>query len=203
MPSKIQTLESKKEKLAAIPKKAPVYKDTKPSSEPPYKLAILPWKLHDRANFYQRQTLDRIVYGIEKFDILNLDSSFYKIGKKSLKKTLVVKTIDKSVINSSTIDNLWLKGPSYRKDKPNIELVRRIGRKLNVDAVLMLYLDVGVVLHGNDDVKKLIIYVIDVQTGKYSSQRNKRQISLYHGYYNDELDLLVSKVVKSYLKQRL
>ena len=198
---KVQKPESEKPKIASIPQKAPVYKDTKPSSEPPYRIAILPWMLQDRATFYQLPTLDRIIYGIEKFDKLNLDSSFYKISQKSLKKTLPVKTIDKSVINSSTIDNLWLEGSSYRKDKPNVELVRQIGRELNVDAVLMLYMDVGTVLHGNDSVKKIIIYVIDVQTGKFSSAKNRRQISLYHGYYNDELDLLMSKVVKSYLKQ--
>ncbi|MGD8765029.1 MAG: caspase family protein [Desulfobacteraceae bacterium] len=201
--TKIQVPESEKEKIAAIPKKAPVYKDTKPSSEPPYRIAILPWMLLDRAIYYQIPTLDRIIYRIEKFDDINLDSSFYKISKKSLKKTLIVKTIDKSVIDSSTIDKLWLKGSTYRKDMPNVELVCQIGRELNVDAVLMLYMDAGIVLHGNDSVKKLIIHVIDVHTGQLCSAKNRRQISLFHGYFFDELDLLVSKVVKSYLKQRL
>ena len=200
-PPKVQTPESEKPQIASVPKKAPVYKDTKPSSEPPYRLAILPWMLQDKASFYQVPTLDRIIYDIEKFDSLNLDSSFYKVSKKSIKKPIVVKTIDKSVIDSSTIDNLWLKGSSYRKDEPNVELVRQIGRELNADTVLMLYMDVGVVLHGNDSAKKIIIYLIDVHTGQIYSAKNRRQVSLYHGYYNDELDFLVSEVVKSYLKQ--
>ena len=86
---------------------------------------------------------------------------------------------------------------------PNVKLARQIGRELNVDAVLMLYMDVGVVLHGNDSVKKMIIYVIDVQTGKYTSVKNRAQISLYHGYFNDELDRFMKKLVKSYLSLRL
>ena len=51
--------------------------------------------------------------------------------------------------------------------------------------------------------KKMIIYVIDVQTGKHTYVKNRAQISLYHGYFNDELDRFMKKLVNSYLKLRL
>ena len=191
-----QTLENEKQKLAIIPKAPPTQVDRPPSSGPPYNLAIFPWMLQNEANYYLHHTLNRIVDEIENIDEFNLKSAFYKISTKE-----GVETIDNRIINSGTIDDLWLKKSSFQKGTPNVSLVRQIGKKLNVDAVLTLNFDVQAGGTGDIDVKKIIIYLIDIKTGGIFSVRNRRTISLYHGNFNDELYSLLSKVVNSYLKQ--
>jgi hypothetical protein len=113
-----------------------------------------------------------------------------------------VKKIDDSIINSSAADDLWLKKPSSHINKPNVSRVRQIGKTLNVDAVLMLYFDVKTEQAIEINVKKIIIYLIDIKTGKLFSEINRTAISIYHGNFNDALDSLLSKVVNRYLKQK-
>jgi TolA-binding protein len=192
----IQPEKNEKQKLANIPKEPPTQVDQQPSSGPPYNLAIFPWMLQNEANFYLPHTLNRIIDDIKNRDTLTLNSSFYQID------TIPgVKKIDDSVINSSTVDDLWLKKSSIQKGKPNKNLVRQIGKTLHVDAVLMLYFEVTTE-QADINVKKIIIYLIDIKTGKLFSERNRTTISLYHGHFNDALDSLLSKVINRYLKQK-
>jgi adenylate cyclase len=193
----IQTKGNGKQNLANIPKEPPIQVDQQPSSGPPYNLAIFPWMLQNEANFYLHHALNRIIDDIKKRDTLTLKSSFYQIE-------LVpgVKKIDDSVINSSTFDDLWLKKSSIQKGKPNMKLVRQIGSELNVDGVLMLYFDVKTEQAIDINVKKIIIYLIDIKTGKLFSERNRTAVNLYHGNFNDALDSLLSKVFNRYLKQK-
>ena len=83
-----------------------------------------------------------------------------------------------------------------------MNLVRQIGKTLNVDAVLMLYFDVKTEQAIDINVKKIIIYLIDIKTGKLFSERNRTAINLYQGNFNNALDSLLSKVVNRYLKQK-
>jgi adenylate cyclase len=193
----IQTKGNGKQNLANIPKEPPIQVDQQLSSGPPYNLAIFPWMLQNEANFYLHHALNRIIDDIKKRDTLTLKSSFYQIE-------LVpgVKKIDDSVINSSTFDDLWLKKSSIQKGKPNMKLVRQIGSELNVDGVLMLYFDVKTEQAIDINVKKIIIYLIDIKTGKLFSERNRTAVNLYHGNFNDALDSLLSKVFNRYLKQK-
>jgi hypothetical protein len=193
----IQTKANDKQKLANIPKEPPTQVDQQPSSGPPYNLAIFPWMLRNEANFYLQHALGRIIKDIKNRDTLTLNSSFYQIDI-----IRGVKKIDDSIINSSAADDLWLKKPSSHINKPNVSRVRQIGKTLNVDAVLMLYFDVKTEQAIEINVKKIIIYLIDIKTGKLFSEINRTAISIYHGNFNDALDSLLSKVVNRYLKQK-
>jgi hypothetical protein len=190
----IQTKGDEKQKLAKIPKEFSAGVETRPSPGPPYNMAIFPWMLQNEANFYLSHALNSLIDDIKRKDKLTLKLSFYKIGL-----TPGVKKIDDSVINSNTVDDLWLKKSSSQKNKPNVKLVCQIGSKLNVDGVLMLYFDVKK-LHVEIYVKKIIIYLIDIKTGKLLSERNIMGFSLYQGNFNDELASLLSTIVNRYLK---
>ena len=192
----IQPEKNQKQKLANIPKEPLTQEDQQPSSGPPYNLAIFPWILQNEANFYMQHALSRIINDIKNRDTLTLNSSFYEIDTIP-----EVEKIDDSVINSSAIDDLWLKKPSSQKNEPNVKLVRQIGKTLNADAVLMLYFDVKTETI-DINVKKIIIYLIDIKTGKLFSERSRTTISLYQGNFNDALDSFISKLVNDYLKQK-
>lgn len=69
----------------------------------------------------------------------------------------------------------------------------------DVDGVLMLYFDVKTEQAIDINVKKIIIYLIDIKTGKLFSERSRTTISLYQGNFNDALDSLLSKLIQSYL----
>ena len=153
--------------------------------------------LQNEANFYLQHALSRIIYDIKTRDTLTLKSSIYQIDIIS-----GVENIDDGVINLGNVDDLWLKKPSSQKNKPNVNLVRQVGGKLNVDGVLMLYFDVKTEQAIDINVKKIIIYLIDIKTGKLFSERSRTMISLYHGNFNDALDSFLSKVVNRYLKQK-
>ena len=192
----IQPEENQKQKLANIPKQPPIQVDQEPSSGPPYKLAIFPWMLKNEANFYLQHVLSRISNDIKSRDTLTLNSSFYQVD-------IIpgVKKIDDRILNPGTIDDLWLKKTSSQKNKPDVNLVRQTGGKLNVDGVLMLYFDVKTE-QADINVKKIIIYLIDIETGKLFYERSRTTISLYHGNFNDALDSLLSKLIRNYLLEK-
>ena len=95
-----------------------------------------------------------------------------------------------------------VKKTPLQKNKPNVNLIRQIGDKLNVDGVLMVYFDVIIEQSVEITVKKIVIYLIDIKTGKLISERSRTKISLYHGNFNDALDSLLSKLIQSYLLQK-
>jgi hypothetical protein len=198
--AEVQTQKNEKQELAYIRRESHRDKDAQSPLELPYKIAIFPGMLQNDANFYLQYSLSKIIDAIKEFNTLNLKSSFYKLDTLPQ-----VKTIDSSVINSSTIDKLWVKKSFFHSYAPNIDLIRQIGRKLKVDAALMLHFDLKSSSAGHKlNAEKIIVYLIDVRTGKLFTAQNKMPITFWHGNYNDFMDELNSFlliVLDSYLKE--
>ena len=110
--------------------------------------------------------------------------------------------IKQDVINSKNIVKLWQKKSFFENKKPNVKLVQQIGKKIKADAVLMLYFDVrsgvGAGVHSHA-VGKIVLYLIDVKTGKLFSVKNSKALHISAGYFLGELNSYLTKVINDYV----
>ena len=189
-------MEKKREeeqKLAAISKEAIDDAEKQPASEPPHSVAIFPWLLKNDADYYFDYTLSRVIKKIDQSHYLNLSKSYYKTAGISYWRK-----IKPDIIDSNSIDKLWQKKSFFQSKKPNVKLVQQLGEKLEVDAVLMLDFNVEEVAM-ESIVRKIVIFLIDVKTGELFSVENMQPISLYMGYFMDELDSYLTEVINDYV----
>ena len=139
----------------------------------------------------------RIIEKIDDSAYLYLESTYYEID--GLSKLHLIK---QDVINSKNIVKLWQKKSFFENKKPNVKLVQQIGKKIKADAVLMLYFDVrskvgaGVDSHA---VGKIVLYLIDVKTGKLFSVKNSKALYISSGYFMGELNSYLTKVINDYV----
>ena len=139
----------------------------------------------------------RIIEKIDDSAYLYLESTYYEIDGLSK-----LHLINQDVINSKNIVKLWQKKSFFENKKPNVKLVQQIGKKIKADAVLMLYFDVrsgvGAGVHSHA-VGKIVLYLIDVKTGKLFSVKNSKALHISAGYFLGELNSYLTKVINDYV----
>ena len=124
-----------------------------------FKLAIFPWRLKFFGTVYDSEisikeaanyALRKTISGNQKFFPLY---SYYDL------KNINVRKIDGDILTKEVIDKLWIKTSYFSEAKPNTNLIRSLGKKLQVDAVLIYDLYV------NPDVGNSIkVFLINVKT---------------------------------------
>jgi hypothetical protein len=176
-----------KKAVASIPKISSDNLKAKPSRESPYKIAILPCILKNRAETFLHIIMSEINRTIEKSTYFTLSRSYYQFGE--------VYQINK---NEIMLDDVWQ--PRGKSQKiPNAEIISSFGRKLKVDTILVFSGDIynkrdnsgGT---GNLNYKKFNLYLIDVRTVKVVSE-----IDRYGEIY--EISSLAKKLIDEYKKQ--
>jgi hypothetical protein len=145
-----------------------------------YKLAIFPWILRNSAGRYRDFVISPIVKDLTKF---YRNQGYYG---------MVV--IDKIKADENVY---WKKQSFPSKPLPNVKSICELGKELKADIVLIC--DYNVTEHGvHIDAEYVRIFLIDINTQKLFSIEHNQKTSIYQGDFNNVVDSLSSKIVKSY-----
>ena len=156
-------------------------------SYPRIKLAILPMKL-DIATGYDKILIRALSRVFEKNETFIPHYSYYRLGNKFRTKELSTHTI-----SNYDFDNLWIKESIFRK-KPNWDYISQLGKKLQVDAILVY----DVHLRFRDFRNYMKSFLFDVTTQNYHSQYVKMSSWLDFGPIEDDFKHLTEKVLAEY-----
>ena len=153
--------------------------ESTPSHTPPYKMAVFPWLANSGSNFYA--ILDRIIKGLQRKKMFTLKSSFYEVHKQ-----YGAKKID----NTIQEDKIWL------NNKPSVDLIRKLGKELNVDVVLIGRLRWGGSRGTEGDIE---LFLIDVKTKALFTEKNFQPLELRHGAASEQVGPLSLKLAEKYI----
>lgn len=131
-----EELERLKSELAKVPKfekdqEKPPSAQVKKTGDR-IKLAVLPWNLEGFAKdckYIAINALNQAIIDNQRFVPL---FSYYDLGNK-----LKTKNISDDLLREDVIDDLWFRRSAFSEVEPNIDLICRVGRELQVDVVLM------------------------------------------------------------------
>ena len=120
-------------------------------------LAVFPWKLTESAHYRDLcvRALKNAITQNRSFVPLY---SHYDIGR-GLNKNNIYRT----VINNTTMNDLWVKKGFLGPLMPNVDLLCKLGKQLQVDAILTAYVDVRT---ADPDIGRAKVFLVQVQTKK-------------------------------------
>jgi len=133
-------------------------------------LGILPWKLLGSADGWNFLALDALAKIINETDTFVKVYSYY-----DLKKVKNLKKIPRGIIEDSVAKELW----EINSSQPNYDLLFRLGRQLEVDAVLTCYIDVQ---PADPDNGRITFFLFDVKTKKTYSTTRYTDVYEQNGY---------------------
>ena len=156
-----------------------------------HRLAILPFKLSMDGKKYIQLVSDKTAAATRKKDVLDLVMSPYN--------TRNVPALDQSRVPERMADELWGGG------KPDVELVRNLGRQLQVDAVMFGYFDASSGQMGLEgfDSEAIVIYLVAVESGKVFKAEERTRLSIYMGAFHPWLENALMRLVNEYRSQVL
>lgn len=156
----LEPLQARRPDVTAISSHQSVASKKSFAAAPRPALGILPWKLLGSADGWNFLALDALA------KIINETETFAKVfSYYDLKNVKNLKKIPKGIIDYGVAKNLW----EINSSKPNYDLLFRLGRQLEVDAILTSYIDVK---PADPDNGRITVFLFDVKTKKtYSAAR--------------------------------
>jgi len=181
---------------------AATQKVSPPKTEPPQpvaprtsasgiRTAIFPWKFGGTGKTYLLYTRDVLQKIILKDRLFVPLFSYYDLGDKVQRK-FKVNGFSEEILPDNVVKNLWIK-KGFSGWTPNVDLVCTLGRQLQVDAILMYYIDVTA---ADPDKGTSVGFLIDVNTQKI--YRAKSRTESYEEEGERMNYKLTQKVFKAY-----
>ena len=156
--------------------------DTRPS------LAILPWKFRHRGFDYIQTAVDALIKVNKEIQLFTPKYSYYDLGRKpkSIK-------INQDIMAGIAIDDLWIKKNWFSLPEPNIALIDMLGKHLQVDAVLMYYLDANERRFMN-----MSVYLVKLESKKTYFAKAWEEDGIAILYGSSEIKKITKKVFLKY-----
>ena len=146
--------------------------------------AIFPSKFGGTGKIYLYYSMGAIQDVILKDRLFVPLFSYYDLGKE-IERKYDVRELPREILPDRVVKNVWIKESFFSGWTPNIELVSTLGRQLQVDAIIMYYIDVV----GQDpDPGTVVCFIVDVNTKKvYHAKDNTRDYDNDGGRLNYNL----------------
>lgn len=156
------------------------------------KLAILPWHIDVASDvkgaddYFESIVIEALSDAIIKTALFAPLYSYYQLDKD-----LRAKPIDAGVLRKDSLEGLWMRKSFFSALEPNIDLIIDLGRRLKVDAVLVLSIQIN---RGPDFLKA---FLVEINNGKvFRSVGECNDIKNFEGY--DAIYKMTEKVFNAF-----
>ncbi len=158
-----------------------------------HRLAIFPWRMNADVSIFRPLVLNTIVDFFEnaRESRFIVKSSWYEIENPGGRRT-----IDAIEVDDQDRDLLW-ESISRAEGEPLPARIDKLGRELNVDAILMVDFRIrekGVYVGA----EVLRLYLIDVESHTVYYVKNRARIAAYMGDLKNELVVLLDELMRQY-----
>ena len=105
-------------------------------------IAVFPWRFILRAFgvhpiWTKTQSVDGLRQVLSEFKLVVPKYSYYDLGNQ-----FNAKNIKGNLLTEAIVEDFWIKKSAFSKSKVNLDLICRLGRQLQVDAVLIYSIDI-------------------------------------------------------------
>ncbi|MCP4629304.1 MAG: DUF1566 domain-containing protein [bacterium] len=127
-------------------------------------IAVFPWRFILRAFgvypiWTKTQSVDGLRQVLSEYKLVVPKFSYYDLGNQFNAKNIKDNPLTEAIVN-----DIWIKKSTFSKSKVNLDLICRLGRQLQVDAVLIYSIDIDHFKQNAD------IILIDIKTKKAYSK---------------------------------
>jgi len=181
--------EKEAQKLIASPQPPEEFK-----AESTIELAIFPWHfdIKTTASYASTQaalskSVDGLSQVLDEYPLAVPKFSYYDIGSKHN-----IKSIKGNPLSETMVNDIWIKKSYFSKKKVNTDLICKLGRQLQVDAVLMYSIFIETIKQTAD------IILIEVETQKVYF----RTETIYVRALNSDIKKLTENLLVEYVNEK-
>jgi serine/threonine-protein kinase PpkA len=156
------------------------------------KIAIFPLLMIGDAFNYRQIVLGSFVSAIGNNPNYQIKYSKYSVGT-----SFHVKNLSESGLSEKITSAIWKKGTIFSEAKLDEETALRLGKELGIDAIFTAKFHV-VGSATRISVKKLHLYLIDINSGRKAFVESKNQSNIYDGQFNAEIVQIIPNLLNEY-----
>jgi hypothetical protein len=131
---------------------------------PPYSLAIFPFKIVN-GFAYESEIISGLEEALTNSKLFSPIFSYYTLSRR-----VKTQNLDRKYLPPDVVNNLMVKKSYFGNYKPNVELICKLGRKLNVDFILFYYLEVSISV--NDVPDQIEVFLINITTKRLYAEKH-------------------------------
>jgi len=160
---------------------------------PPYSLAILPFKIFDGL-VYESEIIFGLENALANSKLFSPIFSYYTLGRR-----VKTQNLDRKYLPPDVVKNLMVKKGYLSNYKPNVELICKLGRKLNVDFILFYNFELAISINPLPD--QIEVFLINITTKKLYAEKH-RFLSTWDATVHPPTKMITEKVFNNFARDK-